>query len=130
MLGEGARCARCGLLHVLNNSMQLPLAPLWPEALYPIALVECWPNGCPGPLLLRSTCPACSGRVIRAELRGELVAAKEMEIGRALELQQAFIAEAQQVRLAAELPCWWWWWWWEGRGKVLLAASRAKWSHQ
>ena len=87
---------------------------------------------CPGALLLHSTCPACSGRVIRAELRGELVAAKEMEIGRALELQQAFIAEAQQVRVAAELPCccccccccW------EGRGRCCWLLSAAKGSHQ
>ena len=27
VLGEGARCARCGLPHVPNNSMQLPLPP-------------------------------------------------------------------------------------------------------
>ncbi|KAI7845591.1 hypothetical protein COHA_000878 [Chlorella ohadii] len=38
-----------------------------------------------------------SGRVIRAELRGELVAAKEIEVGRTLELQQMFIWEAQQL---------------------------------
>ena len=44
--------------------------------------------------------PYCSGRVIRAELRGELVAAKEIEVGRAIELQHTFIAEAQQVRHA------------------------------
>ncbi len=42
-------------------------------------------------------CPFYSGRVIRAELRGELVAAKEIEVGRTLELQQMFIWEAQQV---------------------------------
>ncbi|KAI7845590.1 hypothetical protein COHA_000877 [Chlorella ohadii] len=38
-----------------------------------------------------------SGRVIRAELRGEVVAAKEMDVGRAADLQQTFIREAQQL---------------------------------
>lgn len=56
---------------------------------------------CAGPTVCpRAGCLTCSGRVIRAELRGELVAAKEMDVGRTLELQRAFISEAQQVRVA------------------------------
>lgn len=41
--------------------------------------------------------PPRSGRVLRAELRGETVAAKEVDLGQQFELQEAFVAEAHQV---------------------------------
>ena len=50
----------------------------------------------------RSLCPAAppprSGRVIRAVYNGEVVAAKEVEVGRAVESQEAFLTEAQRMQ--------------------------------
>lgn len=64
-----------------------------------------------------------SGRVIRAEYRGETVAAKEMEIGRDLDAKEAFISEAQQVRGGTAAGGWGWG---RGWGRSALVPERRR----
>ena len=40
---------------------------------------------------------ACSGRVVKAQFNGEMVAAKELDVGKSQEAQEAFLTEAQHL---------------------------------
>ena len=111
MLGEGARCGApaCLLPACCTRRAQSAAGVLcrMAERRRSMRLLARLPHllhsRCT--LLPPLLCPPRSGRVIRAELRGEVVAAKEVEVGRGLELQEAFIKEAQQASNPRVQPC-------------------------